>query len=123
MPKRGTLGARRLIAPAFSGPGITKSHGKDRISGCIIEDSAVQLHPVTQAITAGIIPRYATSDGLCLPGAWPIIKSLVVLASCSTGWDPKEDRSHRPGEHELRVIDASRAFRNTFCKPVRYVWY
>jgi hypothetical protein len=58
VPKRCALGTRRLIAPAFSGAGITKSHGKDRNSRCIVEDRAVQLQPVTQAIAACIIPRY-----------------------------------------------------------------
>jgi hypothetical protein len=60
VPKRCTFGARRLIATAFSGPGITKTHGQDCNSRCIVEDRAVQLQPVTQAIAACIIPRYAT---------------------------------------------------------------
>jgi hypothetical protein len=59
VPKRCTFGARRLIASAFSGPGITKSHGQDCNSCRIVEDRAVQLQPVTQAIAACIIPRYA----------------------------------------------------------------
>src|SRR5665213_1994843 len=60
MPKRCTFRTRRVVAPIFSSAWITKSDGKDRNSGSIVEGRAIQLQPVAQAVAACIIPRDPT---------------------------------------------------------------
>jgi hypothetical protein len=44
--KRSTLRTRRQIASAFSGAGITKSHGKDCHFGFVVNDRPVYLKPI-----------------------------------------------------------------------------
>ena len=60
VPKRCALGARRLVAAIFAGAGIAEPHGKDGNFCFIVESRALKLQPLAQAITAGIIPRYAS---------------------------------------------------------------
>jgi hypothetical protein len=58
VPKRCALGAGWLVAAIFAGAGIAEPHGKDGNFCFIVEDRALKLQPLAQAITAGIIPRY-----------------------------------------------------------------
>jgi len=61
VPERRTFRPRRLIPAAFSRSWITKSDGDNRHLRCIVEDRAVQLQPLAQAVAACVIPRYPTA--------------------------------------------------------------
>jgi hypothetical protein len=59
VPARRTLGTGWVVTAILSSAGVTKSHGKNRNLRFIEEGRTIQPQPVTQAIAACIIPRYA----------------------------------------------------------------
>jgi hypothetical protein len=61
VPERRTFRPRRLIPAVFSRSRITKSDGDNRHLRGIVEERAVQLQPLAQAIAACVIPRYPTA--------------------------------------------------------------
>ena len=64
VPARRALRTGWIVTAILSGAGVTKSHGKDCNHRFIEEGRSIQLQPVTQAIAARIIPRYAAQMDL-----------------------------------------------------------
>jgi hypothetical protein len=60
VPERCAFGSRRLVAAVLSGTRITKSHGEKRDSFFIVEDRAIQLDPIAQAVAARVVPSNST---------------------------------------------------------------
>jgi hypothetical protein len=60
VPQGGALGARRQV-PGFTPTGIAKTHGYDADAGLVVKSLPLDLQPLPQAITAGVVPRDACS--------------------------------------------------------------
>jgi hypothetical protein len=55
-PQPGALISRRQIT-GLSAPRITKAHWNDGDTTFVVKTLAVDIHPFTQAIPAGVVPR------------------------------------------------------------------
>jgi len=64
VPARRALRTGRIVTAVPSGAGIAKSHRKNSNPRFIEEGQAIQPQPITQAVAACIIPRYAASVDL-----------------------------------------------------------
>ena len=61
VPKRRAFRTGRIITSVLPGARITKSDRKNRHPRRIVEDRALQLEPLAQAIAACVIPRHPTA--------------------------------------------------------------